>query len=90
MLDPKQLDEFARRFAENLPGGLREFQQELERNARTAMQGAFSRMDLVTREEFDAQTKVLARTRALLEDMQARVEELEARLPGGGASTKKG
>lgn len=78
MLDPKQLDEFARRFTEHLPPGLRDFQQEIEKNVRAAMQSAFSRMDLVTREEFDTQSKVLARTRSRLEEMEARVAALEA------------
>jgi len=79
MLDPKQLDEFARRFTEHLPPGLRDFQQEIEKNVRAAMQNAFSRMDLVTREEFDTQSKVLARTRSRLEEMEARVAELESK-----------
>ncbi|WP_435104028.1 ubiquinone biosynthesis accessory factor UbiK [Arhodomonas sp. AD133] len=78
MLDPKQLDDLARRVSEHLPGGVREFQQEIEKNARTALQSAFSRMDLVTREEFDAQAKVLARTRARLEALEQRVAALEA------------
>ncbi len=78
MLDPKSLDEMARRFSENLPGGVREFQQEVEKNMRTALQSTFNRLDLVTREEFDAQAKVLARTRAQLEAMEERVAALEA------------
>ena len=77
MLDPKQLDEMAKRFTENLPSGLRDFQQEVEKNARVAMQSAFSRMELVTREEFDAQAKVLARTRERLEALEARLKALE-------------
>ncbi|MDR9406580.1 MAG: accessory factor UbiK family protein [Spiribacter sp.] len=77
MLDPKQLDEMAKRFSESLPSGLRDMQQEVERNARVALQGAFNRMELVTREEFDAQAKVLARTRERLEALEARVAELE-------------
>lgn len=90
MLDPKQLDEFARRFTESLPAGVREFQQEMEKNVRTAMQAAFSRMDLVTREEFDAQAKVLARTRAQLDELQTQVQSLEQKLGSTGAkhSTK--
>lgn len=82
MLDPKQLDELARRFTNNLPSGLRDLHQEVEKNTRTALQSAFARMDLVTREEFDAQAKVLARTRARLEDMERQIEALEARLSG--------
>ncbi|MFV8835094.1 accessory factor UbiK family protein [Aquisalimonas sp.] len=82
MLDPKSLDEMARKFAANLPPGLREFQQEMERNFRTTMQSTFNRLDLVTREEFDAQSKVLARTRAQLEALEERVAALEGRTGG--------
>ncbi len=78
MLDPKSLDEMARKLAQSLPPGLREFQQEMERNMRATLQGMFSRLDLVTREEFDAQAKVLARTRAHLETLEQRVAALEA------------
>lgn len=78
MLDSKSLDEMARKLAQNLPPGLREFQQEMERNMRATMQSMFSRLDLVTREEFDAQTKVLARTRAHLEMLESRIAALEA------------
>lgn len=78
MLDPKSLDEMARKLAQNLPPGLRDFQQEMERNMRASLQGVFSRLDLVTREEFDAQAKVLARTRAHLETLELRIAALEA------------
>lgn len=77
MLDPKQLDELARRFTEQLPSGLRDLQQEVEKNVRIAAQSAFNRMELVTREEFDAQAKVLARTREKLEALEARLAALE-------------
>lgn len=87
MLDPKSLDEMARKFASNLPPGLREFQQEMERNFRTTMQSTFNRMDLVTREEFDAQAKVLARTRAQLEALEERVAALEGKGPATAADT---
>jgi len=82
MLDPKQLDEMAKRFADNLPAGVRDLQQEVEKNARVALQSAFNRMDLVTREEFDAQAKVLARTRERLEALETRVADLEASKAG--------
>ena len=83
MLDPKNLDDLARRFTENLPGPLRDLQQEVEKNARTALQSAFARMDLITREEFDAQSKVLARTRERLEALERQVEALEQKRQGG-------
>jgi hypothetical protein len=54
--------------------------KDLERNVKAMMSNAFSRMDLVTREEFDVQAKVLARTREKLADLERRVAELEAAL----------
>ncbi|MNX91400.1 Membrane fusogenic activity [compost metagenome] len=56
------------------------------------MTQGFARLDLVTREEFDVQSQVLARTRARLEELEARVAELERRAtpgaaPQGGAPT---
>ena len=58
--------------------------KDLERNFRGLLSSAFSRMDLVTREEYDAQTQVLARAREKLATLEARVSELESR-----ASAKK-
>ncbi|HET8701521.1 MAG TPA: accessory factor UbiK family protein [Nitrococcus sp.] len=96
MLDPKQLDELARRFTESLPPGMREFQQEVEKNMRAAMQSAFARMDLITRDEFDIQAKTLARTRARLQELEQQVAAIEAALkaaepeePVAGKTTAK-
>lgn len=50
---------------------------DLEKNLRALLASAFSRLDLVTREEFDVQREVLARTRAKLEALEARLAELE-------------
>ncbi len=70
-------DEVAERLGRMLPEGAREMREDFERNARTMMQSTLSRMDLVTREEFDVQADVLARTREQLEQMEARVAALE-------------
>lgn len=51
--------------------------RDIEKNARTMLQGALARMDLVTREEFDVQSQVLIRTREKLALLEARVAELE-------------
>lgn len=51
---------------------------DLEKNLRTLLQSMFSRLDLVTREEFDVQREVLARTRAKLAELEAKLAELEA------------
>ena len=51
--------------------------KDIEKNLRAMLSGAFSRLDLVTREEFDVQAKVLARTREKLVALETRVAELE-------------
>ena len=53
--------------------------KDLEKNFRGMMSSAFSRLDLVTREEFDVQREVLARTRAKLEALEAKLAELEGK-----------
>lgn len=53
--------------------------KDLERNVRGLLSSAFARMDLVSREEYDAQAQVLARTREKLAALEARIGELEAR-----------
>lgn len=54
--------------------------KDIERNVKAAMTSGFAKLDLVTREEFDIQAQVLAKTRAKLEALELRVAELEARL----------
>lgn len=80
MLNPKNLDDLARRLADAMPSGMKNLQSDVEKNMRAQLQAGLSRLDLVTREEFDVQAKVLARTRAKLETLEQQVAELEARL----------
>jgi BMFP domain-containing protein YqiC len=54
--------------------------RDLEKNMRAMLNQGFAKLDLLTREEFDVQADVLARTRAKLEALEARVVELEAKL----------
>lgn len=54
--------------------------KDIEKNVKAMLSQGFSKLDLVTREEFDIQAQVLAKTRAKLEELEARVNELEARL----------
>ncbi|VXB54849.1 conserved hypothetical protein [Massilia sp. 9I] len=60
--------------------------KDIERNVKAMMTQGFSKLDLVTREEFDIQAQVLAKTRAKLEALELRVVELEARLAAQGSS----
>jgi len=75
------LDELARKLAEAVPGpvadGADDMRNELRGNFHAVLQGMLDKMDLVTREEFDTQRKVLERTREKLERMQRELEELQ-------------
>ena len=73
------LDELARQLAESMPQNLRAFGQDVERNFKAVLNAGLERMELVTREEFDVQRSVLERTRTKLEQMEARLAELEKR-----------
>ena len=77
-----RVEDMARRLLESIPPSLRAAQADLEANFRSVLRSGLSKMDLTTREEFDTQTRVLARTRELVEQLEARVAELEARLRG--------
>ena len=77
MIKTELLDEMAERLSSTLPPGLKKFQSEMEKNFRAIMQGAFSKMDLVSREEFDVQNAVLARTRQKLEQLEKQLDTLE-------------
>lgn len=80
MLDPKQLDDLAQRLARALPKGIQTLQEDLGRNLRASLESGLSRLDLVTREELDVQTAVLARTREKLRQLEFKVAELERAL----------
>ena len=80
MIDPKRLDDLARRIQASLPPGLDDVREDVTRNVRAVVAAGIARMDLVEREEFDVQSAVLARTREKLEVLEARVRQLEERL----------
>jgi BMFP domain-containing protein YqiC len=77
--DPKQLDDLTDRLVGLLPKGVVEMQKDVEKNVRAMLQSTFAKMDLVTREEFDIQSAVLARTREKLEKLEKQVAELESK-----------
>jgi BMFP domain-containing protein YqiC len=83
-MDSFRIDEIARRLLERVPPALKSMQADLESNFRAVLRERLSRLDLVSRDEFDAQTRVLERTRARLEALEARLGELE----GAGAPAR--
>lgn len=87
--DRPSIDELARKLAESVPAGLRSMREELEQNFRHTLRSALDRLDLVTREEFEVQRLVLARTREKLDALGERLAELEAGSPKKAPPGKK-
>ena len=86
-MDPIRIDEIVRRLLESVPPAVRGVQQDLESNFRAVLRATLGRLDLVTREEFDAQTKVLERTRAKADALEARLATLESAMAPPAAGT---
>ncbi|MDM7859244.1 accessory factor UbiK family protein [Alteromonas sp. ASW11-36] len=77
MLDPKKLEEIAKQISDAVPPGVKNMAEEAESKIKQVLQSQLSKLDLVTREEFDVQTQVLIRTREKLEALEARLAALE-------------
>ncbi|MBT8089823.1 MAG: accessory factor UbiK family protein [Gammaproteobacteria bacterium] len=76
-MSDESIENLARKLAESMPEGLRSVRNELESNFRSVLRASLSKLDLVTREEFEVQEAVLARTREKLEALESQLEELE-------------
>ena len=74
MLDPKLLDEISAKMSALLAATPA---RDIEKNAKALLSGVLGRLALVTRDDFDVQTQVLARTREKLTALEARVEAME-------------
>lgn len=83
-MNTPKIDEIVRRLVESVPPGVRAAQQDLEANFRAVLRASLTKLDLVSRDEFDAQMRVLERTRARLEELERRVAGME------GATTAPG
>jgi ubiquinone biosynthesis accessory factor UbiK len=79
-MNTPKIDEIVRRLVASVPPGVRAVQQDLENNFRAVLRSSLTKLDLVSRDEFDAQMRVLERTRARLEELERKVAALE----GGG------
>lgn len=80
MFDHKAIDDLADRISNAIPPGLHNFKDDMEKNVHALLQSGLSKLDLVSREEFEVQKAVLAKTRARLEELEQRVVELEKRI----------
>jgi len=80
MIDAKLLDDLAAQLAGSVPSGIQLLQDDLTRNLRATLEANLSKLDLVTRNEFDVQSAVLSRTREKLEQLERDVVNLEQAL----------
>ena len=85
MIDLKAIDDLARRVSELVPPGMRAAGDELQANVKATLQAGLSKLDLVTREEFEVQRAVLLRTREKLDALERTLAALEARSAEPGA-----
>ncbi|MFC4700683.1 accessory factor UbiK family protein [Glaciecola siphonariae] len=79
MLDPKKLEEIAKNISAAIPPGVKNMADEAEGRIKQVLQAQLSKLDFVSREEFDIQSQVLIRTREKLEALEARLDELEGK-----------
>lgn len=79
-MDTKKLDELARKLAAMVPPAVRGVGDELERNFKAVLTATFAKLDLVTREEFELQQALLARTREKLDSLISRLAQFEQEL----------
>ena len=73
----ESIENLARKLAESVPEGLRSVREDLENNFRSVLRASLSKLDLVTREEFEVQEAVLLLTREKLEALEERLQRFE-------------
>lgn len=72
------LKDIVTQLSDALPSHVKAFKKDFEKSCHGILSKAFTKFDLVTREEYDTQTKVLARTRKKLDELEKAVKELES------------
>ncbi|NUY57026.1 cytoplasmic protein [Salinivibrio sp. MA351] len=80
MFDPKKLEQMAKQIHDAMPQPVKELGTDMESRVRQAIQGQLTKLDVVSREEFDVQTQVLLRTRQKLTELEAKLEEMETKI----------
>lgn len=90
-MDPRFIDDLARRLSAAMPDSLNAVRRDLESNFKAVLQSGLAKLDLVTRQEFDVQAGVLRRTREKLEALEARLAACEGQpkaLPAAEAASR--
>ncbi len=77
-MNNESIEDLAGRLADAVPGAARSVREDLEETFRSVLRSGLTKLDLVTREEFDVQEAVLARTREKLEALEKRLDDIES------------
>ncbi len=80
MLKQEKVNDFFQEFVKLLPDDLRRYKHDVDKNLKAALNATLIRMDLITREEFDIQSTLLSKTRALVQELEENVKELERKI----------
>ena len=78
-MNSESVENIASKLADSVPESLRAVRDDLEQNFRAVLRASLAKLDLVTRDEFEVQQAVLARTREKLKALEAKLKELEER-----------
>ena len=79
MIDPKIFADISEKVGNALPPGLKHMREELDKNLKAALQASFAKLNLVTREEFDLQVKLLHKCREQLAELEKRLEKIQTK-----------
>ena len=90
MINPNKIEEMARTIQAALPPGLKSVGEEVDKKVKQVIQAQLMKLDLVSREEFDVQTKVLLRTREKLQALEDKLQQLEKQLAESRQEGSKG
>jgi len=76
VISAEHIEEISAKISAAMPSGLKQLQSDMEKNIRVILQSSFSKLDLVSRDEFDIQARLLERTREKLSELERRLDEL--------------
>ena len=85
MINTKKIEEIAKQVSDAIPPSVKSIATDIEEKTKTVLQSKLAQLDVVTREEFDVQTQVLIKTREKLVALEAKIAELESKLPSSSA-----
>ena len=76
MIDATKIDDLVRKLTAAIPPGLKEFENEARKQFKSILENGLTKMDLVSREEFDIQVKVLTKTREKIDQLEEQMQEI--------------